>query len=382
MTLRLRLTITYAVLVVLTGFSVLAAVAVVLLLIPGYAFTSSQYPSGVLGTPSIMVSNKRDLLELLAVVAVPVLVLVGGIGAAVGWFVAGRALKPLTDIVRTARTLDGASIDRRIALDGPEDEVRVLADTIDGMLDRLEAAFAVQGRFAANVSHELRTPLTTTKTLLQVASRSEQTPEVEQLLYRLSITNDRTIDITRALLDLAGSNRIDHAENVDLAELARRELADQSETIDDEALVVTEVLRSATVVGHPVLLQLLVRNLVQNAVRHNRRGGDLHVAVGREPGGVVLRVSNSGPRIEEATVPLLTEAFHRTALRTASGAATGGHGLGLALVKSIVETHDARLLLQAGRPDGLVVEVVFPGGGPLENISKSANARETGPLLN
>lgn len=155
LSLRMRLTVTYTVLIHVTGLGVLVAVAIVLALIPGYEFTAGPYPSGVIGTPSIDVHSKQDILKLLAIVAIPVLAILGSAGAGVSWFIAGRALKPLVEIVAIARRLDGDSLDSRIARDGPNDEVRILADTIDGMLDRLEAAFAAQSRFAANASHEL-----------------------------------------------------------------------------------------------------------------------------------------------------------------------------------------------------------------------------------
>ncbi|TFB86849.1 HAMP domain-containing histidine kinase [Cryobacterium algoricola] len=359
-TLRMRLTITYTLLILLTGFSVLVAVAIVLAIIPGYYFTQGQYPSGVMGTPSINVQDKSDLLRLLAFVAVPILTVVGGLGAAVSWFTTGRALRPLTDIAHTAQTLDGRSLGTRIALEGPKDEVHVLADTIDGMLERLEVSFATQARFGANVSHELRTPLATTKTLLQVADKRPQSAENRKLLQRLMITNDRTIDITHALLNLAGSSRLDGPHTVDLAGIVREELDEQTTSLVAAGLRVTSSVDDALVAGEPMLLQLLARNLIQNAIRHNRDNGFVNVLVQKRTEGTYLRVANSGSVIDAATIPLLAEAFFRSDLRTASGADTGGHGLGLALVKSIVEAHGARLVLVSGIPDGLVVEVWFP----------------------
>lgn len=196
------------------------------------------------------------------------------------------------------------------------------------------------------------------KTLLQVAEKAPPA-DARELISRLANTNDRTIDITRALLELANSTRLETSEEVPLALIVGEEVNQLRGALLEGNIRVDAALDECAVLGHPVLVRLLVRNLLENAVRHNRPSGFVTVHVGRIAGGVALLVSNSGVTLDPAATQLLTEAFYRSNLRTASGASTGGHGLGLALVKSIAEAHEARLELSPGQPDGLIVTVIF-----------------------
>ncbi len=175
LTIRLRLTLTYTALILLTGGAMLATVFAVLAIVPGYAFTAGPFPYGT--THDLYTINGRDdVLRLFLIVSLPALLVIGGVGGVVSWFVAGRLLQPLRQIAATAERLDDRNLDARIAVDGPHDEIRDVADTVNAMLDRLEASFTSRSRFTANASHELRTPLASMKTMLQVALRSDHPP--------------------------------------------------------------------------------------------------------------------------------------------------------------------------------------------------------------
>jgi two-component system, OmpR family, sensor histidine kinase VanS len=296
---------------------------------------------------------RSSVLFTLGWVSASSLVVVTAGGLLVCWIVAGRVLSPLSRITAAARSATAGTLDRRIGLTGPDDELKQLADTFDGMLARLEREFEANRRFAANASHELRTPLAVARTMLQVALADPDNHDLRELGPKLLATNARGIATTEALLVLASAQHGDiRNEVVDLAVLA----ADIAALVRPEArqrgVTVQTRFQPSSANGDPVLLRQLLLNLVQNAVRHNIPGGRAEVSVA----DMTLTVTNTGPVLPADSVDALFEPFHRMQARTRSGSGNG-HGLGLAIVRAIADAHGASIHAEA-RPDGgLIVEV-------------------------
>jgi signal transduction histidine kinase len=247
-----------------------------------------------------------------------------------------------------------ARLDERIALDGPRDELRELAETFDAMLARLDAAFTAQRSFAALASHELRTPLAIMRTELDVllAERDPPPARMRETFAVVGEAVDRSERLVDGLLLLAQAER-DALQpvDVDLAAIARREL----ERVRD--LDVRGDLQPTHAMGEPVLLEALVGNLVTNAARYNVPGGWVEVRTWNGDGGAHVEVANSGPVIEARDVPRLFEAFHR--IDRSRSRSTGGAGLGLAVVRAVAVAHGARLDARAQPEGGLRVRVSF-----------------------
>ena len=271
-----------------------------------------------------------------------------------GWVVAGRVLRPVRTINAAARRITASNLHERFGLDGPDDEFRELAATLDDLLARLQASFDSQRRFVGNASHELRTPLTLDRALLERALRR---PEPSQAFWRdtcerllaSSRQQERLID---ALLTLARSERaLDRCGPVDLAPIIDSVLL--SPEIDVGGLHVDADVAPAPVIGDSRLLERLVRNLIDNAVRHNIPGGSVEVTAGRLAGRTVLAVTNTGPPVHE--IERLLQPFQRD--RTTHG---DGLGLGLSIVQAIATAHDAALTLEPQPQGGLRIAVSFP----------------------
>ncbi|GLX21407.1 MULTISPECIES: sensor histidine kinase [Streptomyces] len=283
------------------------------------------------------------------------------IAFAFGYAMAGRVLSPLGKITRTARRVVGSDLTRRIELDGPDDELKELADTFDEMLDRLERAFTAQQRFVANASHELRTPLAINRTLLEVHLSDPGAPvELQQLGKTLLATNERSEQLVEGLLLLARSeNQIVERKPVDLAEVASRAI-DQAR---GEALAKGVEIRGeralAVIQGNGVLLERIALNLVQNAVRYNvPEGGWVEVTTEAQHGQAVLVVSNTGPVVPAYEVDSLFEPFRR--LRTERTGSDKGVGLGLSIARSVARAHGGRILATPREGGGLVMRVTLP----------------------
>ncbi|MEU8436630.1 ATP-binding protein [Streptomyces sp. NPDC029216] len=296
------------------------------------------------------------------------------------WWMAGRVLRPVGVITETARRLSGANLHERIGLQAPPGELKRLADTFDGMLDRMEGLVGAQRRFAANAAHELRTPLAVQRAAAEIGLAGDPAPEkVARIRERLIGVADSSEHLIESLLLLAVSEEgLEATEPVDLAALAGAAL----EATAHEGLEVVTDLAPLTVRGDHALLDHLIRNLLTNAVRHNRPGGRIEVttaaaappAAGQgapdgppEPEGGVLTVSNTGPVIDPEDVPRLLEPFRRRVERRHT--AGEGAGLGLSLVASIARAHGAGLRAEANpAPDGgMTIRVRFeadPGPGP------------------
>ncbi|MDM7889737.1 HAMP domain-containing sensor histidine kinase [Curtobacterium sp. RHCJP20] len=272
----------------------------------------------------------------------------GLLAGGTGWVVSRRVLRPIDRITDTARRLSASTLHERIGLDGPDDELRRLAGTIDDLLDRLEAAFESQRRFVAQASHELRTPLAVQRTALQVGLGEDARPDdVVAVREELLEQNRRTEHLVESLLALAEADRgLDgRVDELDLAELAGQVVAGQRDHARAAKVSLTvEPSPSAVVSAEPVLVRQLVANLVDNAVEYNEPGGFVRVSAG--PDG--LCVENSGPAVSAADVAVLVEPFRRGA----QGAASRRHsGLGLSIVAAIVRAHGWSLTVEP-RPDG------------------------------
>jgi signal transduction histidine kinase len=294
----------------------------------------------------------RSLLALLGLAV---------IAFAFGYAMAGRVLAPLGRITRTARRVAGSDLSRRIELDGPDDELKELADTFDDMLNRLERAFSAQQRFVGNASHELRTPLAINRTLLEVQlADPEAPPELQQLGKTLLATNERSEQLVEGLLLLARSdNQIAERGPVDLAEVASQAL-DQVRTEAERAGVQIRGVRDPMVVqGNGVLLERVALNLVQNAVRYNiPREGWVDVTTEAQPGQAVLVVANTGPVVPAYEIDNLFEPFRR--LRTERTRSDKGVGLGLSIVRSVTRAHGGHITAEPREGGGLVIRVSLP----------------------
>ncbi|RST18903.1 HAMP domain-containing protein [Streptomyces sp. WAC05374] len=282
------------------------------------------------------------------------------IAFAFGYAMAGRVLSPLGRITRTARNVAGTDLSRRIELDGPDDELKELADTFDDMLDRLERAFTAQQRFVANASHELRTPLAINRTLLEVHLSDPGAPvELQQLGKTLLATNERSEQLVEGLLLLARSdNEIVERKPVDLAEVASRAIDQTRAEADAKGVEVRGERAPAVVQGNGVLLERIALNLVQNAVRYNVDEGWVEVTTETQAGQAVLVVSNTGPVVPAYEIDNLFEPFRR--LRQERTGSDKGVGLGLSIARSVARAHGGRIIAEPREGGGLVMRVTLP----------------------
>jgi signal transduction histidine kinase len=284
-----------------------------------------------------------------------------GLGAVgFGWLMAGRVLRPINDITATARRVaasSGRGLHERIALDGPADELKELADTFDDMLERLDESFAGQRRFVDNASHELRTPLAINRTVLEVTlADSEASADTKQLARTLLATNDRSQRLIEGLLLLARSdNELVEHKQVDLAEVGAHVVGLLAEEARSAGIDVRHRFDAAPVDGDPVLLERLMQNLVQNGIRHNEPHGWVQVTTG--PEGLV--VTNSGPIVPSYEVESLFEPFRRLEEERTTG--SRGIGLGLSIVRSIVRAHHGEITADPRSAGGLTLRVRLRG---------------------
>ncbi|MFI5953976.1 sensor histidine kinase [Cryptosporangium sp. NPDC051539] len=351
---RLRLTLSYAGFLMLAGVLLLAVVWVFLLrYVPD--------PPRDLPFPGIRIigPSRHDLLVAFAPRAAEMLAFLLVFGLLGGWFLAGRMLAPLSRITDATHRAATGSLSHRIALEGRHDEFRELADNFDAMLARLEAHVAGQQRFAANASHELRTPLAITRTLLDVA-RDDPGRDDHELDDRLRAVNARAIELTEALLLLSRADqRSFEPERVDLS-LVAEEATETLLPLAEKHGVAIETGGDVTLaVGSHALLLQLTTNLLHNAIVHNLpEHGTVRVTTTIGPDAAVLAVENTGETLDPGLIPTLTEPFQRGTQRVRSDQA--GVGLGLAIVRSITQAHDGLLTLTPRTGGGLCVEVRLP----------------------
>lgn len=349
---RWKLTLTYAGVVVVTGVGLLTAVAFYLLrYVPDVQFTTES---------GLFVPNRSDLIRAFVPAASVAMLVLLALGLAGGWLIAGRMLAPLDRIGRAAQLAAQGSLSHRVALAGPRDEFRDLADVFDSMLDQLEAHIDEQQRFAANASHELRTPLAISRTMLEVA-RNDPARDVDALIDRLHEVNVRAIELTEALLMLSRVDRRAFTrEPIDLSLLAEESAETLLPLAERRGATIDVGGDTATVLGSPALLQQLITNLVHNAIVHNLPvGGTVVVRTHVLPHAVALVVENTGDLLPAHLVATLAEPFQRDADRTRTED-HGGVGLGLAIVQRIAQAHDGSLVLTAHEGGGLNVTVWLP----------------------
>jgi two-component system sensor histidine kinase VanS len=352
---RLKLTLSYAGFLMLAGAVLLALWAVLLRFFP-HAPVIRDTRAGIGGAFFPGRSLPQQAFGQAGVGVLAFLLVFGLVG---GWILAGRMLAPLTRITDATRMAANGSLSHRIRLPGRSDEFRELADSFDTMLARLEAHVAEQQRFAANASHELRTPLAITQTLLDVA-RNDPNRDNGVLNERLRAVNARAIELTEALLLLSrAGQRSFSREHVDLSLIAEEAAETLLPLAEKHGVTIETSGDIALAAGSPALLLQVTTNLLHNAIVHNLpEHGTVQVRTGSGPGSVMLTVENTGAKLTPQVVSTLTEPFQRGAGRTRGDHA--GVGLGLAIVKRMTQAHDGRLILTPRAAGGLRVTVELP----------------------
>jgi two-component system sensor histidine kinase VanS len=358
---RLKLTLSYAGFLMLAGAVLLAA---------GYFSLSRGVHPGVI----FLVRSHADLLRNFAPMAAIVMAFLLVFGLLGGWFLAGRMLAPLTRITDATRIAATGSLAHRIRLPGRNDEFRELADAFDAMLARLEAHVAEQQRFAANASHELRTPLAITQTLLDVA-RKDHSRGNDELVDRLHAVNTRAIDLTEALLLLSRADQRSFVpEHVDLSLIAEEATETLLPFAEQRGATIETSGDATPTIGSPALLLQMATNLVHNAVVHNLpEQGTVWVTTHAHPKSVVLTVENTGEKLTPHLVSTLAEPFQRGSKRIRTDHA--GVGLGLAIVRSITQAHDGTVTLTPRAAGGLCVTVQLPAASPHLADDRLGNSR-------
>ncbi|MFB6608735.1 sensor histidine kinase [Agromyces sp. NPDC056379] len=341
MSVRLKLTLSYA------GFLMVASA---LLLAAVWLYLLRYVPTHAVQTIGGFVPGQNDLIRAFGPVVIWVLLFLLALGLLGGWFLAGRMLVPLDRITEATRRAADGSLSYRIDLEGRNDEFRELADSFDAMLARLEAHVAEQQRFAANASHELRTPLAITQTMLEVA-HSDPSNVGPALIDRLSAVNTRAIDLTEALLLLSRADQRSFTrEVVDLSLLAEEAAETLLPMAERRGVIIETSGVIALTLGSRALLLQMTTNLLHNAIVHNvPEHGTASLTTAVDDGSVTLTVENTGEQLPPGLVATLTEPFQRGSERIRGD--HGGVGLGLAIVKSIAQAHEGTLAI-AGRPEG------------------------------
>ena len=315
------------------------------------------------GAEQAAVEQRNQTLEHLLAYSLAALGVMTVVSGGVGWLLAGRVLRPVSSITAAARRASEQHLGERLALTGPHDELRELADTFDQMLERLDAAFASQRRFVADASHELRTPLTVMRTAIEVTmAKPARTPEqLEVMAAKVARSAAQAEALIEALLTLAASEQVPAGpELVDLATAAEDAAEAAVARARDLDLRVDTGLAAAPACGNRLLLERMVGNLVDNAVRHNIPGGWVSINTGTGEQRSWFEIANSGPVIPEELVPSLFEPFRRVEERTST---RDGAGLGLAIVRSIGTAHGASVEAHSLPAGGLRIMVTLPAAG-------------------
>jgi signal transduction histidine kinase len=376
---RLRLTLWYGGLFLASG-AVLLAVTYGLVVQTfvgnalGNAICPERTPAGLPPVPpsgchvvgpqqarAIALSEHSAVLHELLSRSALALALTAVLSIALGWFVAGRVLRPLRTITAAAREISAASLGERLALGGPHDELWELGDTFDGLLARLEASFRAQRQFIANASHELRTPLARQRVISQVAL-ADPGATIETLAAaheRVLASGVQQEQLIEALLTLArGQAGLDKPESFDLAAVTRQVVAARQSEAEHRNLTLHAVLGPAPAMGSPRLTERLAANLVDNALRHNVARGRVAVTTATRDSRAVLSVANTGPTVSATAMDRLFQPFQRLGTdRTNRGE---GLGLGLSIVQAIADAHSASIVARQQPEGGLLVEVTFP----------------------
>jgi signal transduction histidine kinase len=308
--------------------------------------------------------RNADLHHLLAEYAVTLAVL-AVVSAGAGWLVAGRLLRPLRKITAAARDISASNLHARLAMHGPDDELKELGDTFDSLLSRLDSAFRSQRQFIANASHELRTPLTLERILLEaaLADPGPTTDTWRSACERALAAAQRQERLIDALLTLTRSEAgIGRHEPLDLADLAGQVLTAHQAAAQAQGLPLSASLGAAPARGNPSLIERLITNLVDNAIRHNIRHGQVVVTTGTSHGHATLCVLNTGPVVPATETGRILQPFHQ--LDADRSRPSGGFGLGLSIVQAIAAAHTADIAVRARPEGGLEITVSFPEPHP------------------
>ena len=390
--LRLRLTLSYGVVFFTLGFLLIAVSYVlvhqVLIHNPGEfldhvadhlglspAFLTSRMPSPTGGheTVATFMRTVQDqivsqLLHGLTLLAFTSLAVAAVLSVGLGWLIAGRMLRPLQEIAVVARRASASTLHERIAMQGPSDELRELADTFDAMLTRLESAFQAQRDFVANASHELRTPLAITRTEVDVtlADPRASGAELRRTAETVRSAVARSEEIVDRLLVLAESEQLSDRETVDLRAVVQEAIALHSHAGEARGLSFDAKLEPASVQGDRMLLEHLVGNLVDNAVKYATKGTVIEASLVAEQRMATLRLANSGEVIVFRELAHLFERFYRPG--TSRNRSDGGAGLGLAIVATVAEAHGGSVGAQGPTAGGLVVTVRLPLSGASQPV--------------
>jgi signal transduction histidine kinase len=324
-------------------------------------FTAAQAGAVNHQMQALAASQHSSELHQLLVESGIALAIMAVVSIVLGWLVAGRVLRPLQTITATARDLSATSLHQRLALAGPDDELKALGNTFDDLLGRLEASFRAQRQFVANASHELRTPLALQRTLVQVAlaDPDADAASLRAAHERVLASGAQQERIIEALLTLSrGQAGLDRGEPFDLGPLASQVLHTRQPEAQDRQLDIHTALAPAPATGDPRLAERLIANLVDNALRHNAPGGYVEVVTGTRDSHAVLSVTNTGPMVPASAVDRILQPFQRLGTdRTGHG---DGLGLGLSIVQAIAQAHGATLTIRPQPSGGLQAEVSFP----------------------
>ncbi len=384
---RTRLAVFYAVLFLLAGAALLAltytlaaAVLVPAARAPEKAITATQLAQlgrcklapttpvldakcnhliNILGGGSAARGSALAALRIASAIGIVILAIAA---SGLGWLASGRALRPVRAITEAARRASELQLGQRLALKGPDDELRQLADTFDVMLERLDAAFTSQKRFVANAAHELRTPLTAMRTAIEVTlSKPARTPDqLEAMALRVQGSVERAEATVEALLTLAISDAGPAAqEPIDLATAAEDALDAAQAAIDQHRIKVDATLEPAPTRGDRVLLDRMIANLVENAVRHNEPDGWIAIRTMQTVDGATFEIDNTGPTVTAEQIPTLFEPFARVKQRLND---SDGVGLGLSIAGAIARAHDSTISARPRPGGGLEVSVTIPAG--------------------
>jgi signal transduction histidine kinase len=311
-----------------------------------------------------------QLLHGLTGVAFTALAVAAAVSVGLGWLIAGRMLRPLQEIAVAAQRASASTLHERIAMQGPDDELRKLADTFDAMLARLEAAFDAQRAFVADASHELRTPLAIMRTEVDVTLADPQATgdDLRRMADTVRAAIVRSEDVIDRLLVLAESERLVDTETLDLGALAAEVIRRRTPAAEARGLTFALALEPTPVEGDRALLERLIDNLVGNAVRYALPDSLVRVDTDRRPDGAVLRIANSGEVIGPDELPHLFERFYRRG--TSRGRDSGGSGLGLAIVAAVADVHGGSYAAEAPAEGGLVVTVTLPVSARAESAQR------------
>jgi signal transduction histidine kinase len=373
-TLRLRLTLLYGGLFLASGAGLLAIT---------YALTASQmasFPIGAAKPGPTATSQARSIAAMplpqaflwMRAATLHQLLTQSGISLAImtaasvglGWLMAGRALRPLRAMIATTQRISADSLHQRLAVPGPR-ELRELGDTIDGLLVRLDDAFDAQRAFVANASHELRTPLTLTRALIEAAlsDPGATAGTFRSACQEVLTAGEQQEHLIEALLTLARSQqRLSHRDPVDLRDIATDVLRALEAEAATRKVKVDAEIGPAPLLGDARLIERLISNLMQNALRYNMPGGVVHVTTGNRKGQASIRVINTGPAVPAGEIERLLQPFQR--LRTNRAGQHDGHGLGLSIIAAIARAHHAPLSIHPAPGGGLDIGITFPAPDP------------------